>query len=105
MKRLLSVVVISCAALVVADESNGFNSSWSEGWRFRVGPQFNFGAKGRLGVRPGAIPLPASSSSSTRAAAQAVDGAMTPGSGRMDFPNGAFIDPVDAAGQEGSTWN
>ena len=23
----------------------------------------------------------------------------------MSFPNGAFIDPVDAAGQEGSTWN
>ena len=105
MKIVSAIALVSLSALAMADEGNGFNSSRSEGWRFRVGPQFNFGAKGRLGVRPGAIPLPASSSSSTRAAAQAVDGAMTPGSGRMDFPNGAFIDPVDAAGQEGSTWN
>ena len=105
MKRLLSVVIALCAALAVADEGNGLNSSWSEGWRVRVGPQFNFGAKGRLGVKPGAIRLPPASSSSSRAAAQAADDAITSSSGKMSFPNGAFIDPVDAAGQEGSTWN
>ena len=105
MKRLLSVVIVLCAALAMADEADGFNSSWGEGWRFRVGPQFNFGAKGRLGVKSSAIPLPASSYSSTRAAAQDAGDAMTSGSGRMSFPNGAFIDPVDAAGQSGSTWN
>ena len=105
MKRLLSVAIVFCAALAMADEDSGFNSSWSEGWRVRVGPQFNFGAKGRLGVKPGAIRLPPATYSSSREAAQAEGDAMTPGSGRMSFPNGAFIDPVDAAGQEGSTWN
>lgn len=105
MKRHLSVAIVLCAALAMADEDSGFNSSWSEGWRVRVGPQFNFGAKGRLGVKSGAIRLPPASSSSSRAAAQAEGDAMTPSSGRMSFPNGAFIDPVDAAGQEGSTWN
>ena len=105
MRRILSAAIVACASFVMADEGSGFNSSWSEGWRFRAGPQFSFGAKGRLGAKPGAMRLPPALSSSSRDAAQAEGDAMTPSSGRMSFPNGAFIDPVDAAGQEGSTWN
>ncbi len=105
MRLLLSVAIAACASFAVSGEGDGFNTSWSEGWRFTVGPQFNFGAKGRLGVKPGAIRLPSASSSSSRAAAQSAGDAMAPGSGRIELPNGAFIDPVDAAGDGSSTWN
>ena len=90
------------AGLAMADSS--FNTSWTEGWRFTVGPQFNFNANGRLGVKSGAMPLPASTYRSTRAAAKdAGDGVS--GSGRIDLGDGTFIDPNDAAGVAGETWN
>ena len=105
MKVVSAIALVSLSAFAMGARGGGFNSSWSEGWRFRAGPQFNFGAKGCLGVKPGSIPLPASSFSSTRAAAQAAGDAVATESGRIELPNGAFIDPADAAGQEGSTWN
>ena len=105
MKTLSAAVLVSLSAIAMADEGNGFNSSWSEGWRFTVGPQFNFAAKGRLGVKPGAISIPSGSSLSTHAFLRSEGDALSLRSGRIDFPNGAFIDPVDSAGHEGATWN
>lgn len=99
---VFAVGFLFAGSVVAAD---GFNTSWSEGWRLTVGPQFNFNAKGRLGVKSGAIPTPASYSSSTKAAAQAVGDGISVGTGRTDFPNGGYIDPNDAAGIAGETWN
>lgn len=82
-----------------------FVTGWDKGWRLTIGPQFDFNASGRLGVKANAIPLPASSSSGNRAQAQAAGDAISMGDGRTDFPNGAFVDPDDAAGISGETWN
>ena len=104
MKKQMSLLVaMAFAGTIVADD--GFNASWGEGWRFTVGPQFNFNAKGRLGVKSAAMPLPTLSSHSTRAAAKAAGDGMSIGMGRIDLGNGAFIDPNDAAGVAGETWN
>lgn len=82
-----------------------FITDLGKGWRLTVGPQFNFNANGRLGVKSEALPLPASSFSSTRAAAQAAGDSISVGSGRTTFGNGAFVDPNDSAGVPGETWN
>lgn len=106
MKRkiaMLSVLGLSLAGL--AGEGDGFVTDLGHGWRLTVGPQFNFNAKGRLGVKSGAVPLPASSYSSTRAAARASGDGASGGTGRQTFPNGAYIDLNDAAGVSGETWN
>lgn len=99
---VFAVGFLFAGSVVAAD---GFNTSWSEGWRLTVGPQFNFNAKGRLGVKSGAILTPTSYSSSTKAAAQAAGDGISVGTGRTDFPNGGYIDPNDAAGIAGETWN
>ena len=91
------------AGIVLADD--GFNTSLGSGWRLTFGPQFNFNAKGRLGVKAGAVPVPESLSSSSRAGAEAAGDRLTLGSGRTVFGNGAYIDPSDAAGVAGETWN
>lgn len=106
MKKNVLVVGAMCLSIAAsAKGADGFNTSWGGGWRLTIGPQFNFNAKGRLGVRGGAIPLPASSHSSTRDAAKAAGDGMSPSLGRVDFGNGVFIDPDDAAGIAGETWN
>ena len=99
------VVVLLGTLSFMANAEDGFQTGFSSGWRFTVGPQFNFNAKGRFGVRNGAIPVPASSSSSTRGAAQASGDGIGTDAGRRTFPNGGFIDPNDAAGVAGETWN
>lgn len=103
MKR--NLIFCAAAGLAAAAFADGFNTDLGHGWRLTVGPQFNFNAKGRLGVKRAAAPLPASSSASTRAAAQAAGDGLAVGNGRTDFPNGAYIDPTDAAGVAGETWN
>ncbi len=102
-KQIVFWVVLGLAVATTAED--GFNTELGHGWRLMIGPQFNFNAKGRLGVRNGAIPVPSSSASSTRYAAQAGSDGLSMGSGRTDFPNGAYIDPNDAAGIAGETWN
>ena len=67
MKRFLFLVMLATVEVGHAE----FVTDLSKGWRFSVGPQFGFNASGRLGVKGGAIPLPASSFSSTRGAAKA----------------------------------
>ena len=103
MKRVIAV--ISAVLAVSAFAEDGWNTSWGSGWRLTVGPQFNFNASGRLGVKANAIPRPAPSYSSTKGAAQAAGDAVAPGNGRVEFPNGGFVDPSDAAGVPGETWN
>ena len=101
-----SIVVIFAGVLVCnACAEDGFQTGFSSGWRLTAGPQFNFNAKGRLGMRQGAVPIPASSSTGTRESARAAGDSISIGSGRTTFPNGAFIDPNDAAGIAGETWN
>ncbi len=105
MRRILSVVFAACVSFAIADAGNGSSSSYGGGWRLTIGPQFGFGAKGRLGVKPDVIRVPASTFSSSRAAAKAAGDAMAPSSGKISLPNGAFIDPEDASGDANSTWN
>ena len=102
-KQIVFWVLLGLAGVVTAED--GFNTELGHGWRLTVGPQFNFNAKGRLGVKSDAIPLPASSFSSTRMEAQAAGDAIGVGARRMEFPNGAYFDPNDAAGVFGETWN
>jgi len=103
MRAWLVLPVILCAGAVRAD----FATSLGSGWRVTVGGQANFGANGRLGVKPGAIPLPADVFTSTRAAAKAAnDAARTVDStGRQTFRDGSFVDPNDDPGVAGETWN
>jgi len=61
MKKLLFVVVVAAVQLAQAE----FVTDIDKGWRLTVGPQFNFNASGRLGVKANAIPRPTSSYSST----------------------------------------
>ena len=96
---------VSFLTVAAAAEGDGFVTDLSRGWRFSAGPQFNFGAKGRLGVKSGSVSVPPPAHSSNRAAAQAAGDAISVGSGRTDFPNGAHIDSNDAAGIAGETWN
>ena len=108
MKCIFHTVIICVAAgfaVAEASEGDGFVTDLGHGWRFTAGPQFNFNAKGRLGVKSWAMPVPASVYSSSRAAAQAAGDAISVGNGRADLPNGAYIDPSDAAGISGETWN
>lgn len=99
-KHLLTLSVLACA---IAHAE--FVTDWNRGWRFTAGPQFNFSASGRLRTRDTAIPVPASTFSSTRAAAKAAAESIAVGAGRTTFGNGAFVDPDDAAGVAGETWN
>ena len=102
---IMAAGIVGLAAAAIADCEDGFNTSWGDGWRFSVGPQFNFSANGRLGVKGRAIPVPPPSHSSTRAAAKTAGDGISVGSGRTDFGNGAYIDSEDAAGISGETWN
>ncbi len=101
-------VLALAAAVAGAAEADGFCTDLTKGWRLTVAPQFNFNANARLGVKAGAVPLPAGSFSSTRADAQsrgdAVDDALA-GGGRADLGGGAFVDASDSAGGAGGTWN
>lgn len=99
------VFLVAVCAAAAAFGEDGFNTSWRDGWRLTVGPQFNFGVGGRLGVKGGAVPVPRPSFGSTRAAAKAAGDGISVGNGRTDFGNGAYIDPDDAAGIAGETWN
>ena len=101
MKKILLAFALTAGAVAHGE----FVTDWGGGWRFTAGPQFNFNASGRLGVKGGAIPLPASSFSSTRGAARAAGDSIAVGTGRTTFGNGAFVDPNDAAGIAGETWN
>lgn len=104
-KNIAMISVIGLSLAGFAGEGDGFVTDLGHGWRFTVGPQFNFNARGRLGVKSGAMPMPASTSSGNRAAAQAAGDAISVGNGRTVLPNGAYIDSSDAAGVSGETWN
>lgn len=102
MKKYFLVICSMTVSLTACAE---FNTTWKNGWRFLVGPQFGFNAKGRLGVKGASIHVPSSSFISTRDDAKKRGDSIAIGSGRVNFPNGAFVDPVDSAGVSGETWN
>ena len=105
---LLMAVVVAVSAFA---ESGSFNTSWTEGWRVTAGGAMNGNMRTKLGVRhdgawrqalPAREPLP---SGSTRAEAQAAGDAYGNfGEGRVDYPNGGFIDPESSRAEPG-TWN
>ena len=99
-KQFFAMAFAGLAMAVLAESEDGFNTSWGSGWRLSVGPQFNFNAKGRLGVKPLAMKVPASSYTTKRSGDD-----VSIGNGRTEFPNGAYIDPSDSAGVVGETWN
>ena len=103
--RVLSSLLLA-AGLCLSSNAE-FVTGFVHGWRISAGGQFNFGANGRLGVDRGAIPGPAGTFRSTRAAAAAANAAAcaVDGSGRQTFRDGSFVDPRDAAGVPGETWN
>ena len=54
MKCIFRIVIICVAvgvATAEAGEGDGFVTDLGQGWRLTVGSQFNFNAKGRLGVK------------------------------------------------------
>ena len=99
MKTQIIAVAASCLVWTALAE-DGFNTSWSEGWRLTVGPQFNFNARGKLGIKSSAIKVPPPSVGAYRTGDD-----VSLGDGRMEFLNGAYIDPNDSAGNDGETWN
>lgn len=101
MKKFIVMLPLFACMMASAE----FVTDMNKGWRLTIGPQFNFNASGRLGVKGGAIPVPASSFSGSRVMAQAAGDAIAVGSGRTTFPNGGFVDPNDSAGIAGETWN
>lgn len=101
MKKFL-VVLPALACMMTHAE---FVTDLSKGWRLSVGPQFNFNSKANLRVKGGAIPVPDSMFKSTKDAASQIGDSRTIGSGTTDLGNGGFINPNDAAGVPGETWN
>lgn len=101
MKKFIVMLPLFACMMASAE----FVTDMNKGWRLTIGPQFNFNASGRLGVKGGAIPVPTSSFFGTRAVAKAAGDAITVGAGRTTFPNGGFVDPNDSAGIAGETWN
>lgn len=101
-KRFLLMAAAILAGSALAEEDCGFATDLGHGWRLTVSPQFNFGMKGRMGVKRSAMRMPRPAYSGVRSAADSV---LRGGSGRREYPNGAYIDPSDAAGVEGETWN
>ena len=115
MRIPVAVMLAGIAALSFADEGDGFNGDLFGGWCISVGGAMNGTVRTKVGLRPGgawtrfgqgyggqAVPLPGGAS---RAAAQAAGDSYSVGIGRTTFPNGGFIDPNDAAGIPGETWN
>ena len=100
-KLLLVVLPALCCSFLQAE----FVTDLDKGWRLTVGPQFDFNASGRLGVKASAVPRPAPSYSGNKSAAQAAGDSIALGNGRTDFPNGGYVDPSDSAGKPGETWN
>ena len=116
MKKAYGVMAIALAVLACAraDEGDGFNGDLFSGWRLTAGGAMNGNLRTKVGVRPdGAWRRTASAyggygsagAGSSRAGAQAAGDAYRLGGGRLNFPNGGFIDPSDAAGIPGETWN
>lgn len=115
MKRITMVIMaagVTCMAR--ADEGDGFNGDLFSGWRFTAGGAMNGNLRTKVGVQPnGAWRRTASAyggygsagARPSRAEAQAAGDAYRLGGRRLDFPNGGFIDPNDAAGISGETWN
>ena len=116
MKKIMTMTAAGClAALVCADEGDGFNGDLFSGWRLTVGGAMNGSMRTKVGIRTGGAwtrgvhllrPGLAGSSLPSSAAVQAQGASYGDfSSGRVDFPNGGFIDPNDAAGIPGETWN
>ena len=108
------MAALGVVAFAQAGEGDGFNTSWRSGWRFTAGGAMDCGLRVRGGVRSGGAwrralsgvegsrPVQGGSRADAQAAGDAYGGFS---GGRVDFPNGAFIDPVDAAGSGTETWN
>ena len=101
MKKILAVttVVASCVA------SAEWVTDMGTGWRLTVGSGINFGTDGKLSVNRSAMAVGPVVNTSNKNAAQAEGDAVSFGGGRTEFGNGAFVDPNDAAGVPGETWN
>ncbi len=93
------------AAVVSAEEP----LPQSRSWRFTAGPAVNFGVRADITVSPAhAASLFSKSTAPTgasRDSARSSGDALNLGTGRVDFPDGGFIDPSDSAGIAGETWN
>ena len=108
MKRI--AIVIMVASFAGAAAADGFNTSWTEGWRVTAGGAMNGNMRTKMGIRqdgawrrgiPASAPLP---SGTSRAEAQAAGDAYDSISGRVSLPGGGFIDPASSRVEPG-TWN
>ena len=111
MKRVKTMAIVGClAAVLVADEGDGFNGDLFSGWRFSAGGALNGNMRSKIGVRPGRALTGmygggGAVATQTRAEAKAAGDAYNLGDGLTTYPNGAFIDPSDSSGVHGQTWN
>ena len=105
MKKLL-VTAMMAALAAPAMAEDGWTTDFTSGWRLTVGGAMGGNMRTRLHTRGPKVATPVAASSGSRAAAQAAGDALdVDGSSRVEFPNGAFIDPNDSAGVAGETWN
>ena len=99
-----ALVKEAVAAPAMAED--GWNTDFTSGWRLTVGGAMGGNMRTRLHTRGPKVATPVAASSGSRAAAQAAGDALdVDGSSRVEFPNGAYIDPNDSAGVTGETWN
>ncbi len=108
LKCQLAFVLVGLAGAAAAD---GFNTSWGEGWRVSAGGAMNGNMRTKVGVRPngawrqGAYGGGSAAGGASRAEAQAAGNAYdSMNGGRVDLPNGGFIDPNSSRTEPG-TWN
>lgn len=107
--KCLMVIVLAAGTLFAEERDGGFNTAWGEGWRVTVGGAMNGNLRSKLELRPGralrGLSMPRPAGGMSQGDAQAQGDAYDVGNGRTTFPNGGFIDPEDAAGVAGQTWN
>lgn len=104
MRRAFLAIAASAATFAAAAaEGDGFNTDFFGGWRITAGGAMNANIRSKLHLRQvyGAPVV----DGLTRSEAQARGDAYRFGEGRVNLPNGGFIDPNSSASASGGTWN
>ena len=102
MRRAFLAIAASAATFAAAAaEGDGFNTDFFGGWRFTGGGAMNANIRSKLRLRQNNV----GQAGIARTEAQLHGDAYRLGEGRVDFPNGGFIDPNSSAAASGGTWN
>ena len=102
MRRAFLAIAASAATFAAAAaEGDGFNTDFFGGWRFTAGGAMNANIRSKLRLRQGHV----GQAGLARTESQGRGDAYRIGEGRVNFPNGGFIDPNSSAAASGGTWN